>query len=364
MERSAGRRMYLDFVGPPCGPCSRFGTRSGRSAVRQGLRRRPLRPRTVQTAVRHLRRRIFPLRVSPPVADAPISLTTSLPSAGSDRTRIRHEVLESLLCHPSSAVHYRVSVPSDSDFVTSCALSPNAWRHHAGAVDFRVRLEIPKAGGRLFVECRLDPAGRYTDRRWHQLRIPLPPLAEPAAEVMVSLETDVAPGSDAGHALGLFGEPRFEWKRPQAEVRASVDGSSSSCETMDGARPLRGSRMAARQRKRQRSTRSGSLLTRARNLSSKPTLPVSPRCRFSLSSASSPRCSTLTPGGSGRASSRSAARPTRTGSCVYVTTHRARQDPRKCSTSTPTIRASASSGVRTTPAFRSRPTPRPRSREA
>ncbi len=222
MERSAGRRMYLDFREAAVRALLAFrhpvwtvGSAARAAAATRG-------PRTVQTAVRHLRRRTFPLRVSPPVAERTDQPDDFAAIRWIGPTRIRHKVLESLLCHPSSAVHYRVSVPSDSDFVTSCALSPNAWRHHAGAVDFRVRLEIPKAGWTAVRECRLDPARRYTDRRWHQLRIPLPPLAEPAAEVMVSLETDVAPGSDTGHAWALFGEPRFEWKRPQAEVRASV----------------------------------------------------------------------------------------------------------------------------------------------
>ena len=38
----------------------------------------------------------------------------------------------------------------------------------------------------------------------------------------MSLETRVSPGSHAGHAWALYGEPRFEWRRPEAEVRGSI----------------------------------------------------------------------------------------------------------------------------------------------
>ena len=79
-----------------------------------------------------------------------------------------------------------------------------------------------RQGGRLFVSAVSTPLVATPIVGGISSRIPLPPLAEPAAEVMVSLETDAAPGSDTGHAWALFGEPRFEWKRPQAEVRASV----------------------------------------------------------------------------------------------------------------------------------------------
>jgi GT2 family glycosyltransferase len=222
MERSAGRRMYLGFRGAAVRAllAARHPVWTAGSAARAAASTRV--PRTLRAAVRHLRRRTLPLRVSAPVAE----LTDQPDDFAAIRwigpTRIRHEILESLLCHPSSTIQYRVSVPSGSDFVTSCALSPNAWRHHAGAVDFRVRLELPKAGWTTVRECRLDPARRYTDRRWQQIRIPLPPLAEPAADVVVSLQTTAAPGSDTGYAWALFGEPRFEWKRPDADVRASV----------------------------------------------------------------------------------------------------------------------------------------------
>ena len=297
MERSAGRRMYLDFREAAVRALLAFRhpvwTVGSLPAALAASTRAPADARDSRPAS-------SPPYLSARVSSPPVAERTDQPDDFTairwiGPTRIRHEVLESLLCHPSSAVHYRVNVPSDSDFVTSCALSPNAWRHHAGAVDFRVHLEIPKTGWAAVRECRLDPARRYTDRRWHQLRIPLPPLAEPAAEVMVSLETDAAPGSDTGHAWALFGEPRFEWKRPQAEVRRRFDCSSTGCETMAGARRFaRLSHGRSAEEEAAEYTQWVSTHTRS-NLSSKPMAADIAALPISRSSASSRRCSTPTP---------------------------------------------------------------------
>jgi O-antigen biosynthesis protein len=223
MERSAGRRMYLTFRGTVVRTllAVRHPAWTTGSALHAAAATRV--PATLRAAVRHLRRRTFPLRLTAPVTEHTDQPDDFAAIRWIGPTRIRHEVLESLLCHPSSTVEYRVSAPSGSHFVTSCAVSPNAWSRHPGIVDFWVRVEIPQTGWTAVRECRVDPAGRYTDRRWHRISIPLPVTGQPSLDVLVSLETRVSPGSHAGHAWALFGEPRFEWKRQDAEVRGSIN---------------------------------------------------------------------------------------------------------------------------------------------
>ena len=312
----------------PCARCSRFATPSGRPAAAARAAARPVDPRTVQTAVRHLRRRAFPLRLSPPVAERTDQPDDFAAIRWIGPTRIRHEVLESLLCHPSSAVHYRVNVPVRFRFrdlmcaVAECMAAP------------RRRGRLPRAprdtedGWTAVRECRLDPARRYTDRRWHQLRIPLPPLAEPAARGdACRWRRTSAPGSDTGHAWALFGEPRFEWKRPQAEVRASVRPFVQRLRNDGMARDL----CAALAWPLGRGRGGGYTQWVSTHTRSKPELEAhAAGYRRAADSAAHQhhhaRVTTPTPGGSGRASSRSAARSTRTGSCACATTRRARQD--------------------------------------
>lgn len=236
MERSAGRRAYLTLRGAVVRGllAARHPAWTAGSALRAAAATRV--PSVAGTAVRHLLTRAFPLRLSTPVTERTDQPDDFPAIRWIGPTRIRHRVLEALLCHPASEVEYRVSVPSGSRFVTACAISPNAWRRHPGAVDFEVRLEISGTGWTASRRCLVDPEHRYTDRRWHPLAIPLPSSDRPAVEVQVSLRTRVAPGSDAGHAWALFGEPRFEWRRGREEVRASVASAVQRLRS-DGVRP-------------------------------------------------------------------------------------------------------------------------------
>ena len=222
MERSAGRRLYLTFRGGVVriALAVRHPAWTAGSALRAAAAA-PL-PAAARHAVRHLRRRAFPLRLAAPVAERTDQPDDFPAVRWIGPTRVRHHTLEAVLCHPSSAIDYRVSVPTGSTFVTACAISPNAWRRHPGVVDFEVRIDIPATGWTATRACRVDPEGRYTDRRWHALTIPLPSSDHPAVELLVTLSTRVAPGSHAGHAWALFGEPRFEWGRTPAEMRGSV----------------------------------------------------------------------------------------------------------------------------------------------
>ncbi len=96
------------------------------------------------------------------------------------------------------------------------------WDAAPPAVEFTVELEVPGTSWRAQTVASIDPGARWTDRRWHSVRIALPPTAEPALELRVSLSTRVAPGASVGNAWALFGEPRVEWRRRPEEVRSSL----------------------------------------------------------------------------------------------------------------------------------------------
>lgn len=222
MERSAGRRLYLTFRGGVVRTllAVRHPAWTAGSALRAAAATSV--PSTARTALAHLGHRAFPLRLASPLAERTDQPDDFPAIRWIGATRIRHRTVEALLCHPTSAVDYRVRVPAASHFRTACAISPNAWRRHPGAVEFRVTLTIPETGWTATRSCRVDPERQYTDRRWHDLDIALPHTEDPAAEVLVTLDTRVVPGSDTGHAWALFGEPRFEWTRSATEVQGSL----------------------------------------------------------------------------------------------------------------------------------------------
>jgi GT2 family glycosyltransferase len=221
MEGSAGRRLLLSLraaavrvLSVAAHPVWTLG-----SVTRAIVAQPPL--RDVREGYRHLRRRSLPLRVTAPILEQ----TNQPPEVGAIRwigpMTIRHATLETLLCHPASRVEYRVRVRGGAAFVTGCAISPHVWTHRPGPADFHASLSIEGTGWTASRHLRIDPGGRYTDRRWHTLRIPLPPSSE-AVDVLVALETRVAPGGQEPYCWAVFGDPRFEWRRPSAEMRQSL----------------------------------------------------------------------------------------------------------------------------------------------
>lgn len=222
MERSAGRRLILGLraravraLSVAAHPAWTLG-----SATRALASRSPL--HDVREGYRHLRRRTLPLRLAAPVLEE----TSQPPEVAAIRwigpMTIRHRTIETLLCHPVSRVDYRVRVRGGAALVTLCAISPDAWAHRPGPADFHVSVTIDETGWSASRDLRIDPGGRYTHRRWHALRIALPPSRDAAVDVLVTLETRVAPGGQEAYCWTVFGDPRFEWRRPTAEMRQSL----------------------------------------------------------------------------------------------------------------------------------------------
>jgi hypothetical protein len=178
-------------------------------------------PATARRAVQYLVRRTFPLRLSSPARRWSEGADESIAMRWIGPMNLRHTVREALLCHPPAGLEYRARVPGGSRFVCDCALSPQIWEHHPPSVQFTIAVEVPALNWRREIALTVDPGRRWTDRRWHQVSVPVPD-GHDGLDVTVSLSTRVESASEVGHAWAVFGEPRFEWSRSQAEVRRSI----------------------------------------------------------------------------------------------------------------------------------------------
>ena len=179
-------------------------------------------------ALTYLRFRSTPLRLSSPIAEQTDQPDDFPAIRWIGPISIRSRVLESLLCHPASSVEYRITVPATSSFVTAVALSPHVWSRSPNPVRFRVEVEAPSVNWSAAVE-RVVDARQVTQRKWRTLRLPLPTSSEPSLDVHVRLTTSV--DGSANFAWALFGEPRFEWRRPAGDVRRSLDTFISQVKT-------------------------------------------------------------------------------------------------------------------------------------
>jgi GT2 family glycosyltransferase len=179
-------------------------------------------PATARRAFDHLVRRTFPLRLSAPVRRWSEGLDESVAIRWIGPVNLRHRIREAMLCHAPAGLEYQAQAPAGASFVCEFAVSPQVWSAFPPAIEFTFDVSVPSLGWRETVRQSIDPGTRWTDRRWHVARIPLPPTDAPALEVHVSLSTRVAAGTSPGNAWALLGEPRFEWRRRTAEVRSSV----------------------------------------------------------------------------------------------------------------------------------------------
>lgn len=177
----------------------------------------------LRVAANHLVRRAHVLRVLTPARQ-----WTDNPSAAEairwiGPLTLRHRTLEALFCQPNSGIEYRLCAIPGTRFVTQIGVSPVVWSKRPPAVDFRVELRSASGTWTRAADRRLDAGSRITDRRWHTLRIDMPPEVDRHGEdVVVSLSATLAPGCSADHAWAVFGEPRLERPRPAREVRQSL----------------------------------------------------------------------------------------------------------------------------------------------
>ena len=182
---------------------------------------RPL-PSAVRALSTHLLRRTQLLRLSPSSKHWTDAGDEHLAIRWIGPITIRHRTLDALLCRPNSAVEYDVMIPSGSRFAVDCGVLPDAWDDGPPSITFEVRLQGERGWTRAATVI-INVSGRIRHRRWVPVRIALPDGPDGSAEpVVVTLKTSVAPGTSGRNAQALWGEPRFERRRPAADVRRSV----------------------------------------------------------------------------------------------------------------------------------------------
>jgi O-antigen biosynthesis protein len=219
MESSAGRKLFLKVRGgivraaqAARHPVWTAGSLARRAAARPSIT-------GAARALDYLRRRSSPLRLSSPIEERTDQPEDFAAIRWVGPIAIRSRAVEALLCHPNSVAVYRLTVPAGSRFVTDVALSPQVWSHSPLPVRFRVTVEIPDLNWSRTAERTID-VRQLTARKWHALTVPLPATTQAALAVRVTLETTV--NGIAVFGWAVFGEPRFEWRRPADEVRRSL----------------------------------------------------------------------------------------------------------------------------------------------
>src|SRR5829696_10041203 len=177
----------------------------------------------LRTAANHLVRRVHLVRLLAPARQWTDNPDPAEAIRWIGPLSLRHRALQALFCHPNSGVEYRLCAMPGSRFVAQIGMSHVVWDKRPPAVDFRVEIRSVEGTWTRSVERRVDAGRRVTDRRWHTLRVEMPPeLDRYGEDVVVSLSTTLAPGCAADHGWALFGEPRLERPRPAGEVRRSL----------------------------------------------------------------------------------------------------------------------------------------------
>lgn len=180
-------------------------------------------PSVVVRALNHLLKRSFPLRLTVPSRRWADGADQSMAVRWAGPINLRHQTLEALLCLPPGGIEYRTKAPTGSRFVCGCGLSPEVWQDSPPPIEFTIRLEVPAADDwQRQVTVVLNPGAKWTDRRWHDVSVELPPVEGSALDVTVTLSTKTAGPGSSGNGWALFGEPRFERRREAAAVWNSL----------------------------------------------------------------------------------------------------------------------------------------------
>ncbi len=190
------------------------------------LARRVIALRPVDAAARsaaHLLRRSHPLRLLAPVRSWTDRGSATEAVRWIGPLTIRHTGRQALFCHPNSGIEYRLTAMPGSSFVTAVGLSPIIWRERPPAVTFHIEMRSVANDWTRTAQLVVDVARKATDRRWHTLRIAVPPDVDRyGQDVVVILSTATAAATVTDNAWAVFGEPRLERRRPSSEVKRSV----------------------------------------------------------------------------------------------------------------------------------------------
>jgi GT2 family glycosyltransferase len=208
-------RRRLQFVGHPLwavGAAWRIAV-NGRAVNRVGM------------AWRRLRWHELRFRFVAPVSQQTDVSRRSAGGAAADAirwlapVRISGETRHPLLMQPNSSTTFRVKVPARSQVVTDCALLPGAWAENRDGVTFDLQVTCATTGAERRRTMHLNPGARLIERRWQTLGIDPPSGCE---EVLVKLTTSLPHGGSRQAAFAVWGEPRIQWARSDAEMWRSV----------------------------------------------------------------------------------------------------------------------------------------------
>jgi len=133
--------------------------------------------------------------------------------------RISGETRHPLLMQPTSTNTFRVKLPPRSRVVTDCALLPGAWAENHTGVTFDLRVTCTASGVEQHRTLHLNPGQRLVERRWHTLSITPPPGCD---EALITLATSLPHGASPHAAFAVWGEPRMQWARSDADMWRSV----------------------------------------------------------------------------------------------------------------------------------------------
>jgi GT2 family glycosyltransferase len=134
--------------------------------------------------------------------------------------QIGHGTRRALFCHPTSAVSFRTTVTGPARVRADCALLPNVWRDNVGGVEFTLSVRAVEGAWQAHRTRRVDPGGRFRDRRWRTLQLSLPPSG---GEFVITLATRLPVGAGTAFPWAIWGDPRLLWPRTfGALVRAAT----------------------------------------------------------------------------------------------------------------------------------------------
>jgi GT2 family glycosyltransferase len=134
---------------------------------------------------------------------------------------ISGEVHEGLLCRGTSQFTFRTAVGSGARLRAYCAILPNAWDVFDQPLEFHASVRVGSASEKTATRV-LDPATRWSDRRWRSLDVALPTTGDGGAVVV--LETRTRSGAETTPMPAAWGDLTLEWRRSAAERRALVLG--------------------------------------------------------------------------------------------------------------------------------------------
>jgi hypothetical protein len=131
------------------------------------------------------------------------------PSADSfaiEDVTIDGQTLRAVVAREQTRLTYHVTVPARGFFRVGLALKPDAWTRPGNGVLFLVGI----SDGHVYREMTsvvIDPYGKESDRRWHELLVNLREYVGLTVDLILNTRAGLPPSNDVRNDLGLWGSP-------------------------------------------------------------------------------------------------------------------------------------------------------------